>query len=126
MLVDLTDAQDDKGQLLCRQAGFKIPIAITRAVWASTIEAGGTWKSDSKGNEILELKGGQSVTGRLCDLLQVLHLACRREVDADRVQFQLLVDVHDEGHPELVQLWAVCGPGDDSAPVITVLLQGED
>jgi hypothetical protein len=31
------------------------------------IEAGGTWKRDGDG-EILELKGGQSLTGRLCTL----------------------------------------------------------
>jgi hypothetical protein len=39
---------------------FKIPIAITRAVWAETVEAGGTWNPDSDA-EILELTGGQSL-----------------------------------------------------------------
>src|SRR6266481_4030658 len=59
---------------------------------------------------MLEFKGGQSVTGRLWDLLRVLHLACRRAVDADRVQFQLLVDVPGDGHRELVQLWHCAAP----------------
>jgi len=61
VLVDLTSATDDKGQPLCQQAGFKVPVAITRTAWAKTVEAGGTWKPDGDG-EILELKGGQSLT----------------------------------------------------------------
>src|SRR5437867_583782 len=75
VLVDLSTATDDKGQLLCQQAGFKVPVAITRAAWAETVEAGGTWKPDGNG-EILELKGGQSLTGRLWDVLWVLRMAC--------------------------------------------------
>jgi hypothetical protein len=31
-----------------------------------------------------------------------------------------------EGVPPLVRLKAVCGPGDDGAPVVTVLLPAED
>ena len=68
VLVDLTTAADDKGQRLCPQAGFKVPVAITRTAWAQTIEVGGSWKPDGEG-ELLELKGGQSLTGRLWDLL---------------------------------------------------------
>jgi hypothetical protein len=125
VLVDLTDAKDDNGQLLCRQAGFKIPVAITRAAWAKTIEAGGTWKSDGDG-DVLELQGGQSVTGRLWDVLWMLHVACSRAGNTDRVHFQVLVDVHGDGRHELVRLWALCGPGDEGEPVVTVLLEGED
>lgn len=125
LLVDLTAATDDKGQPLCPQAGFKVPVAITRTAWAKTIEAGGTWKPEGDG-ETLELKGGQSLTGRLCDLLWMLRVACDQKSNSDRVHFQVLVDVHDNGRHEMVKLWALCGPGDDGKPVITVLLEGED
>jgi len=64
VLVDLTTATDAQGQALCQQAGFKVPVAITRSAWARTIEAGGTWTRDDIG-EVLELNGGQSLTGRL-------------------------------------------------------------
>jgi hypothetical protein len=67
-LVDLTTATDNKGQLLCQQAGFKVPVAITRTAWTKTIEVGGMWKPDGEG-EVLELKGGQSLTGRLWDFI---------------------------------------------------------
>jgi hypothetical protein len=36
------------------------------------------------------------------------------------------VDVDGDGHHELVKLWALCGPGDDARPVITLMLEGED
>lgn len=125
MLVDLTRATDDKGQLLCHQAGFKVPVTITRAAWAKTIEAGGTWKREGDG-ERLELPGGQSLTGRLWDVLWLLRLACNQASGTDRVHFKVLVDVHGDGHHEQVKLWALCGPGDDVRPVMTIMLEGED
>ena len=125
VLVDLTSAADSQGQLLCKQAGFKVPVAITRAAWAKTIEAGGSWKRDGEA-ETLELKGGQSLTGRLWDLLWMLRTACARTGSSDRVHFQVLVDVQGDGRHELVKLWALCGPGDSGELIITILLQGED
>jgi hypothetical protein len=38
----------------------------------------------------------------------------------------VLVDVHGDGHHEMVELWALCGPGDDARPVITIMLESED
>jgi hypothetical protein len=125
ILVDLTTATDDRGHRLCEEAGFKVPVAITRTAWAKTVEAGGTWKPTGDG-ETLELKGGQSLTGRLCDVLWMLRLACGRASHADRLHFQVLVDVEGDGHRELVKLWALCGPGDDAQAVLTILLEGED
>ena len=125
VLIDLTTATDDKGQLLCSQAGFKVPVAITRTAWAQTIQAGGSWKQDGDG-EALELKGGQSLTGRLWDVLWMLRVASGKAAKADRVHFQVLVDVHGDGHREIVKLWALCGPGDDPQAVITIMVEGED
>jgi hypothetical protein len=125
MLVDLTSATDDQGQRLCQQAGFKVPVAITRTAWAKTIEAGGSWKPDGDG-EVLELKGGQSLTGRLWDVLWMLRAASGKLANTDRVHFQVLVDANGDGRHEMVRLWALCGPGDDAQPVITIMLEGED
>jgi hypothetical protein len=125
VLVDLTTAIDHQGQLLCQQAGFKIPVAITRAAWAKTIEAGGTWKTTGDG-ETLELKGGQSLTGRLWDVLHLLRMACGQAKENDQVHFEVSVDVNGDGRHETVRLWALCGPGDDAGPVMTVMLEGED
>ena len=124
-LVDLTTATDNKGQLLCQQAGFKVPVAITRTAWTKTVEIGGIWKPDEEG-EVLELKGGQSLTGRLWDVLRMLWVASGKVAKSDRVHFQVLVDVDGDGRRETVSLWALCGPGDDAQPVITIMLEGED
>jgi len=125
VLVDLTSATDDRGQRLCQQAGFKVPVAITRAAWAQTVEAGGSWKPDGDG-EVLELKGGQSLTGRLWDVLWMLRVVSGKAANTDRIHFQILVDANGDGRHESVRLWALCGPGDDSRPVVTILLEGED
>jgi hypothetical protein len=121
----LTTATDDKSQLICPQAGFKVPVAMTRAAWAQTIEAGGSRKPDGDG-EILELMGGQSPTGRLWDVLWMLRLASGKADNTDRVHFQVLVDANGDGRREVVRLWALCGPGDDARPVITIMVEGED
>jgi len=125
VLIDLTTAADDKSEWLCQQAGFKVPVAITRTAWAQTIGAGGTWRQEGDG-EVLELKGGQSLTGRLWDLLHMLRVASGKAANSDRVHFQVLVDVHGDGRHETVSLRAMCGPGDNAEPVITIMLEGED
>ena len=125
VLIDLTTATDDRGQRLCPQAGFKVPVAITRTAWAQTIEAGGSWKPVGDG-EVLELKGGQSLTGRLWDVLWMLRVASGKAANSDRVHFRVLVDVEGDGRRDVVKLWALCGPGDDAQPVITIMVEGED
>jgi len=79
------------------------------------------WESNQ-----LKLSGGQSVTGRLWDLLFLLSVASRAQPDSDRVHFQVSVDTKGDGNLSLVRLWALIGPGDTLAPVITVMLEGED
>ena len=106
IIVDITTAKDDRGQLLCQEAGLKVPVAITRTAWAKTVEAGGTWKPTGDG-DALELKGGQSLTGRLWDVLWMLRLACGRASNTDRVHFEVLVDVLGNGRHNLVKLWGV-------------------
>src|SRR6266446_2086391 len=126
VLIDLTSATDDKGQLLCKQAGFVVPVAITATAWHETVAAGGTWEPDGDG-DVLKLSGGQSITGRLWDVLWLLRMACKRASGTDRVHFQVLVDTHGDGrHRATVGLWALIGPGDTVAPVITIMVEGED
>ena len=48
-IVDLTTATDDKGQSIRQQAGFKIPVALTRTAGAKTIAVGVRWKPDGEG-----------------------------------------------------------------------------
>jgi hypothetical protein len=99
---------------MAREAGIRYPVAVTSRVWSEVI-----LPSDQAKKE------GQSETGRLWDLLWMLRTALqasreRREV----IQYGVLV--RDGAQPREVELKAVCGPGDDGEPVVTIMLPGED
>ena len=110
---------------LTRQAGISVPVAFTRAAWYQYIEP-----------SYLPEMPDQDLTGRLWDLLWMLRMSANRSRSSSviifRVAFELLREkarangiVHIRGG-EIVELKAVCGPGDDCEPVITVMLPAED
>jgi hypothetical protein len=101
---------------LCRQAGFRLPIAMTDGAWAACI-----------GSE--PFPQGQSVAGRAWDVLAVLRAAIRRNRNTDRVDFKVRVwdgPVANGQQFRTVDLWCHCGPGDTAEPVLTIMLEGED
>jgi hypothetical protein len=93
---------------------FKFPVALTRAVWADCVE----WP-ESEGAH-------QDQTGRLHDVLWMTFCAVRRGGHTDRVDVEVLVVPRGGTRPGLVRLEAVCGPGDEGEPVITIQYHGED
>lgn len=112
---------------LGREAGFRFPVAVTAGVWAECIA-------------VPEGVAGQDETGRLWDVLHLLRFAITA-MKKNRPRFALLgqtapgervdfaVHVRNDnraGDPPLVPLYALCGPGDDAEPVITVMLPHED
>ncbi|APW63519.1 DUF6573 family protein [Paludisphaera borealis] len=96
-----------------KEAGFKIPVALTRAVWSRYVE----------------IPAGvdcQDEAGRLWDVLWMLHVAIGQTgLGQDTLSYQLYVR-NDNQKPRLVNLKATCGPGDDAAPVLTILCPDED
>jgi uncharacterized protein DUF6573 len=69
----------------------------------------------------------QDEAGRLWDVLWLLACAIRRGGVGAEVRFAVHVrNDNREGTPPLVRLKAVCGPGDQGEPVITVMLPDED
>jgi hypothetical protein len=105
VLVDVTKT--------AQEAGIKYPVAITRAVWCQYVEV-------PRGVE------GQDEAGRLWDVLSMLAFAIRRSSEPGaNLHYQLHVKT-GKGRPKLVTLKAVCGPGDDASPCITVMTPDED
>ncbi|MDE2291853.1 MAG: hypothetical protein KGL53_07200 [Elusimicrobia bacterium] len=96
------------------EAGFKIPVAVTAGVW-------GVLKPSAE----LEAEG-EDEAGRAWDLFTVLQDAIRRAPGGDEAHVAPLFTLKPGEPPEPVEMWAKCGPGDDAAPVITVMLRGED
>lgn len=111
VLVDVTET--------AREAGFRIPVAMTAAAWADTVE----WtEADSK------RQTGQDQSGRLRDVVWMAYLAARRGGTESRKAFQLLrVPRGGRGvRPRLTTLHIHIGPDDAGNPVITLLTPNED
>jgi hypothetical protein len=97
-----------------REAGFRFPVALTRAVWEQCVR-------------VPDSVSGQDEAGRLWDILWMLHLAIKQHGGGSEIAFALHVrNDNRNGTPPLVRLKALCGPGDDAEPVITILLPEED
>jgi hypothetical protein len=70
----------------------------------------------------------QDEAGRLWDVLTMLRAAaCRPSDDPHELRFAVHVrNDNRERTPPLVCLKALCGPGDQGEPVVTVMLPEED
>lgn len=102
---------------LAKQIGFVLPVALTSAAWASCIPV----------PEHLKDQPDQTEALRLADLLRVLRFVIRNRTECgqDRVNFQVVQQLPD-GNQDVIKLKAICGPGDDPRPVLTILLPHED
>lgn len=103
---------------LAREAGVVYPVAITAALSAD-IDAIPAY-----------LQGVASREGRLWDLVWLLYIAITRApIDASQIAYELILPVgvdSVEGFEAVYPVIAVCGPGDDARPVITLMKLGED
>ena len=102
-----------------QECGFKHPVAVTARVWAEVIEPDEQARAE-----------GQSETGRLWDVLWMLRNAVQRAVvekgDAlrDEVRYGVLIGAGAKRSEK--RLRAVCRPGDEGEPVITIMMPNED
>ena len=112
VLVDVTAA--------AAEAGFKVPVAITRAAWADCVE----WNAEIEARKSTT----QDESGRLWDVLWMARVACRAPGDGQRRVFELhRVPREGRGNrPRRVSLAVYIGPGDDPRPVITIMQPNED
>lgn len=94
---------------ISKEAGFKVPVAATAAVWAALQP------------RTEDIAYGQSINGRLWDVLAVLKANAR---DTDTVFFT--ISVARAGRSEELPLKAVIGPGDRGEPVVTIMEPNED
>lgn len=104
VLVDVSE--------LAREAGFRFPVAVTRAVWCDCIA-------------VHEEDTGQDETGRLWDILNVLRSSIPAAGKDDVLYFDVLIAKGGKP-PQPVRLKSHCGPGDNREPVITLMMPDED
>ena len=108
----------DLPEQVVNEAGIKVKVAVTREVWDEYLAP-----------DYLDDLPGQSVEGRTWDLLWMFGCAARRSRHASTIQFRVLFATMkglESFTTEDVLLKAVCGPGDEGEPVITIMLPGED
>ena len=105
VLVDVSET--------AKECGFKYPVAVTTRVWAEVV----TPEENARAL-------GQSEAGRLWDVIWMLYVAIRRSGATEVIHYTILVS--DGKAPRKVPLKAVCGPGDDAHPVITIMAPDED
>ena len=96
-----------------REAGINFPVALTSTVWDMYVVP----------SEKLA-DSGQSIAGRLWDLLWMFRLKAMRSNNSLLYFSCLFLDVNEK--LDEVKFKALCGPGDNAEPVITIMLPGED
>ena len=104
-LIDVTEAAHEEG--------FRYPFALTQAAWCTSIR-----KYQSADN--------RSETQRLKDMFHFLRVRiAANQCRTSTIIFSVAV-VGEQAELGTVRLKAICGPGDNAEPVITVMLPDED
>lgn len=111
-LIDVTDT--------AREAGFTVPVAMSRAAWADCVE----WTEETDKRKATH----QDESGRLWDVVYMARLAARMKGDDSRRLFEVYrVPVQGRGiQPRRAVLAMHIGPGDNAEPVITIMMPDED
>lgn len=105
VLIDITAA--------AREHGFKLKTAVTDNLFGYVVPPDG-------------LEGeGQSLEGRMHDLLTLAMIAARKGLNQYRVEFEVLFLMRP-GSLEKVTVILHIGPGDQGEPVLTIMLPGDD
>ena len=99
---------------MAKEAGIKYPVALTDTVYNQYVKV----PSGLEGE-------GQSVEGRLWDILTMFVYAAKNHKDGTEMLYKLGVR-NKPGRTATITLRAVIGPGDTPKPVITIMLPGED
>ena len=97
-----------------REAGFKIPVAITKRVFDEAV---------NPSEEALSY--GQSVSGRLWDILFLAGVKARANLTKSYFNYTVLV-ADGPGNARNIRLKAECGPDDKGEPIITIMFHDED
>ena len=110
-LVDVTET--------AKEAGFTLPVALTRTVWEDCVE----WNDTDTKRQTY-----QDVPGRLWDVVSMASFYARANKDKSSILYQIYrVPRGGRGKKaRLITLKLVVGPGDKGEPVVTIMQPNED
>ena len=106
VLIDVTDSASE--------TGFAVQVAVTGNLFHSYVTPPPGLESE-----------GQSISGRLHDLLTLARVCAALHGDQDRIHFEVLF-LMAPGWRRRVEVVAVIGPGDRGEPVLTIMLPGDE
>lgn len=96
---------------MAREAGIRLPTALTVELMADVVTIPPAYAHEDR-------------EGRLWDVVWMARCAMMRApADASELRYQLILHVGDSSQ---YTVKAVCGPGDDGAPVLTLMRPDED
>jgi len=97
------------------EAGFTWPVALSDNLYHGYIVPA-----------LALIAEGQSIQGRLWDVLMVLRHAIRSSKDDSYISFSVLFQMAPGAEPVAVELVSVAGPDDDGSPCLTIMLPEDD
>ncbi len=106
VLVDLTAAYPEECRL------YRYPVACTAAVWSLVDQA------------VTNRRHFNDEAGVVWDILYMPQKGIIARPDAQTVLFQVVIT--GSGKKKIHTMKAVCGPGDNLEPVISIMLPSED
>ena len=99
------------------EAGFRVPVAVTRAVWEDCCE----WDENDARRHY------QDVSGRLWDVVCLARFAIRHAPQGTQMLYKLSrIPRVGRGRKRNVLLKLVSGPGDAGEHVVTIMQPDED
>ncbi|VTU34013.1 hypothetical protein E5CHR_03734 [Variovorax sp. PBL-E5] len=113
-LLDFGDLVDVSLPAFC--VGFKLPVAVSRAVWVECV---------APYEACIEQPGGQAGAIRLSTLLFAAVDAARKNQDKAELLFSFALKRSGKA-PKRKKLKLICSAGDHGEPMLTVLDRYED
>jgi len=103
-----------------KEAGFTLPVAVTRAVWVDCVE----WPEELNAIK----KTVQDEAGRLWDVVYMASVAARQNKNKSVISYRVLRVPTDgtKRRPREVELKMIISGGDHGEPVITICQPNED
>jgi hypothetical protein len=100
---------------IAREAGFILPVAVSDHLYHDVL---------NPGQPLLDQ--GQSLEGRIWDMLNILRYSIKTNPETSRLAFYPLFVMSPNTPPSPVKIVSTIGPSDKGGPIITIFLPEDD
>ena len=100
---------------ISKEAGFRIPVAVSDNLYHRILNPNQSLKDQ-----------GQSLEGRIWDMLTMLRLSIKTRQNSSRLAFKVLFIMIPEKRPSSITIILTISPGDNGEPAMTLFLPEDD